>query len=350
MGLLAAQRRVCLSFGGLPVRVTQVVALAFLFASASEALELDNLPAAASSKAVLFSASLDLPARKEAVDDHSPSSPQAAPAQQQAPTQQFVIDNIEFVGNRRVRGDTLQARIFSRKGDPYNEDTLRRDFQALWNTQFFEDVKLRVEDSPKPNRKVIIFEVRERPQIRRIRYEGTHSVSESDILDRFKERKVGLTVESQFDPTRIKKAEVVLKELLGEHGRQFATVTPQYENIASSNAVILVFKVNEGPKVKVGKIMFTGNHAFSNRKLIRAMRHDRPYQIPLYFTEINVMSKTYDHDKLIEDIEVGIRGLYQDNGYFRVIIGDPKLENVDTENWRYGIPLAGKVPGKAVNI
>ena len=34
--------------------------------------------------------------------------------------------------------------------------------------------------------------------------------------------KSALTVESQFDPTKIKKAEVVLRELLGEHGRQFA--------------------------------------------------------------------------------------------------------------------------------
>ena len=341
-----------MSFGGLPVRVTQVVALAFLFASASEALELDNLPAAASSKAVLFSASLDLPAGKEAVDDHSPSSPQAAPAQQQAPTQQFVIDNIEFIGNRRVRTDTLLARIFSRKGDPYNEETLRRDFQALWNTQFFEDVKLRVEDSAQhPNGKVILFEVKERPQIRRIRYEGNHSVSESDILDRLKERKVGLSVESQFDPTKIKKAQVVIKELLGEHGRQFAKVTPQYERIASSNAVILVFKVEEGPKVKVGKIRFKGNHAFSDRKLIRAMRHDRPYSIPLYFWYIPVLTKTYDREKLSEDLEVGIRGLYRDNGYFKVSVGEPILENVDTTHARLGVPLVtGKGHGKAVNI
>ena len=64
----------------------------------------------------------------------------------------------------------------------------------------------------------------------------------------------------------------------------------------------------------MGKIAFKGNHVFSDRKLIRAMKHDRPYAIPLYFTNINVMSKTYDHDKLIEDIEVGIRGLYRDNG------------------------------------
>jgi len=32
---------------------------------------------------------------------------------------------------------------------------------------------------------------------------------QNDILDRFKERKVGLSVESQLDPTKIKKAEVV---------------------------------------------------------------------------------------------------------------------------------------------
>jgi len=324
------------------VLAAALLALFIIFVSPASAEELSS-----SKATLLFHASLDKTTFKETIETTLPESAFSDP--QQNPDQPF-IENIVFDGNRRIRRDTLQARIFSRPGDPYNEETLRRDFQALWNTQFFEDVKLEVEDGEKPNGKVIVFIVKERPVIRRIKYEGIHSVSESDILDRFKEKKVGLTVESQFDPTRIKKAEVVLKELLGEHGRQFATVTPQYENIASSNAVILIFKVEEGPKVKVGKIMFTGNHAFSDRKLIRAMRHDRPYQIPLYFTEINVMSKTYDHDKLIEDIEVGIRGLYQDNGYFRVIVKDPILENVDTENWRWGIPLAGKVPGKAVNI
>ncbi|HWV98757.1 MAG TPA: outer membrane protein assembly factor BamA [Candidatus Acidoferrum sp.] len=284
---------------------------------------------------------------KSAVAGASGRSFQNPPSEQPG----TIIDRIIFIGNRRIRSDTLKARIFSRDGDPYNEETLRRDFQALWNTQFFEDVKLRVEDSPDgPNHKNVVFEVKERPVIRRIRYDGIHSVSESDILDRFKERKVGLTVESQFDPTRIKKAEVVLIELLGEHGRQFAKVTPQYERIAASNAVILVFKIEEGPKVKVGRITFTGNHAFSSRKLIRAMRHDRPYAIPLYVTEIPVMSKTYDREKLNEDLEVGVRGLYNDNGYFKVVVNEPTLENVDTQGFRLGVPLAGRSHGKAVNM
>jgi outer membrane protein insertion porin family len=294
-------------------------------------------------------ASLDVP---EALEPSVTQEPAAAGAPaSQAP---LVIDRVDFVGNRRVRTDTLKARIFTREGDALSEETLKRDFQALWNTQFFDDVKLRVEVSPKrSNARIIIFDVQERPVIRRIRYDGIHSVSESDILDRFKEKKVGLTVESQFDPTRIKKAEVVLRDLLAEHGRQFAKVRPQYEKITSSNAVILVFKVEEGPKVKVGKIRFTGNSAFSDRKLLRAMRHSRPYAIPLYFANLNAFSKTFDRQKLNEDLEVGVRGMYQDSGYFKVTVKDPILENVEIV--RDGIPLPllpfiSRKQGKAVNI
>src|SRR2546421_460129 len=342
----AAQRSVCSPCGFFAPRVTWIIAMVFLFAIASPAARREDSRADASSSA-RPSPSFDYATGKDVIEERSAAHPQAA-----AHEQQLVVERIDFIGNRRVRSDTLKARIFSRDGDVYNEETLRRDFQALWNTQFFEDVKLRVEDSPnRAGGKIIIFEVKERPQIRRIRYEGIHSVSESDILDRFKERKVGLSVESQFDPTKIKKAEVVLKELLAEHGRQFAKVTPQYERIASSNAVILVFKIEEGPKVKVGKIKFKGNHAFSDRKLIRAMRHDRPYAIPLYFWYIPVLTKTYDREKLSEDLEVGVRGLYRDNGYFKVSVGEPVLENIDTEGYRLGVPLvAGRSHGKAVNI
>jgi outer membrane protein insertion porin family len=277
------------------------------------------------------------------------SAQQARPS----PSPPYVVDRIEFFGNRRIQRDTLLARIFSRRGDPYTEEAVHRDFQALWNTQFFEDVRLEVEDSPDvPNGKILIYYVTERPIIRRIEYKGNKSITESDILDRFKERKVGLSVESQFDPTKIKRAEVVLKELLAEHGRQFATVKPTFERIAATNAVKLVFNIEEGPKVKVGEIKIEGNKAFSSRKIIRAMKNDRPYAIPLSFTEIPVLSKTYNRQKLDEDLEVGIRGLYQNNGYFKVLVKDPVLKIVDED--RGGIPgpwpLVGARHGKATNI
>ena len=255
---------------------------------------------------------------------------------------QYVITRIEFDGNRRIQRDTLLARIFSRPGDPYNVDALRRDFQALWNTEFFENIRLEVQDDPnQPNGKIIIFYVQERPIIRRIEYKGNKSITESDILDAYKDRKVGLSVESQFDPTKIKRAEVVIKELLAEHGRQFATVKATYERIAATNAVKVVFNIDEGPKVKVGTITIVGNKAFSDRKIIRSMKHDRPYAIPLGFNYIPVMSKTFNRDHLDEDMEVGIRGLYQDHGYFKVDVNATRIRTVQVN--RGGIP--GPWPG-----
>lgn len=245
------------------------------------------------------------------------------------------------------------AHIFSRPGDPYSAAAVRRDFRALWNTQFFQDIRAEVENDPnQPNGKIVIFVVKERPIIRRIEYKGIKSITESDILDAYKQKNVGLTVDSQFDPTKITRAEVVIKELLAAHGRQFATVKTTYEQIPAADAVKVVFNVNEGPKVKVGAIRFTGNKAFSDDTLIRTMKNDRPYAVPLGFTFIPVMSKTFDRSKLDEDLEVGIRSLYQDHGYFKVDVNVAHLKTVNVN--RPGIPgpwpLIGREHGKATNI
>jgi outer membrane protein insertion porin family len=109
--------------------------------------------------------------------------PQGRPQQETA-----VIEQINFDGNRRIRRDVLQAKIFSRTGDVYNPAAIDRDYHSLWNTGYFDDVFVTVDDSTdKPNAKIITFHVLERPTIRRIEYKGNKSVSESDILDRFKE-------------------------------------------------------------------------------------------------------------------------------------------------------------------
>ena len=104
----------------------------------------------------------------------------------------------------------------------------------------------------------------ERPVVRSIKYEGNKSVSVSDILDRFKDRKVGLVVESQYDPNKVQRAKNVLLELLAEHGHQSATVDPQIRRVPPSSLEI-TFKINEGPKVKVGNIDITGNTVFSDK-------------------------------------------------------------------------------------
>ena len=270
---------------------------------------------------------------------------------QQTNAQPAVIERIEFVGLLRIQKEALLGRIFSRPGDPYSVDAVRRDFRALWNTDFFEDIRLEVENSPtNPNGRILVFYVTERPTIRNISYKGNKSVSESDILDAFKDRKVDLTVESRFDPTKVKRAEVVIQQLLAEHGHMFATVKPTYERIPATNSVSLIFNIDEGPKVKVGHIVIQGNHVFSQTKIIRTMHHSRPIAIPLGFADINLFSKTYDRDKLDEDMSVGIQGLYQDHGYFRINVPskEPILNTVKTE--RNGIPGPWPLIGRKRSI
>ena len=175
------------------------------------------------------------------------------------------------------------------------------------------------------------------------------SITTSEILDRFKERKVGLSVESQYDPNKIQRAKVVLQEYLAERGRQFATVEPEIHQVPPSSLEV-VFKVDEGPKVKVGEITFEGNDNESDLKVKRAMKNVHAYGIPysIFFEEL--FPKTYDSTKLEED-QQRIQQFYQDNGYFTAKTTGAQVDIVNVGGGKFRLPLIkGTKIGKAANI
>ncbi|MGP0020106.1 MAG: outer membrane protein assembly factor BamA [Candidatus Sulfotelmatobacter sp.] len=260
--------------------------------------------------------------------------------------QSDLVSEINVSGNRRIPAETIKARVFTKPGDVYDAAALERDFNSLWNTGYFEDIKVLREQTPKGWR--LIFQVKEKPTIREILYLGHNSVSDSDILDRFKQDKVGLVVESQYDPTRIKKAEVSIRGLLAEHGHQFATIRTEVRQIPPA-AVGITFVIKEGPKVKVGKITFDGNKAVRSRVLRAAMKNLKPVGIPHSIFLENIFARTYDATKLEEDTE-RVRAEYQNRGYFKVGVSDPKTEIHDTGHKGPHVPLIQSGPGKAVDI
>jgi len=257
-----------------------------------------------------------------------------------------IISEIDVQGNRRIPAETVRARIFTHAGDIYDTSVLERDFNSLWNTGYFEDIRFTREQTPKGWR--LIVQVKEKPTIREINYVGLSSVSTSDVLDRFKLAKVGLAVESQYDPTKVKKAEVAIKGLLGEHGRQFSTIRTEVRQIPPA-AIGLTFVVKEGPKVKVGKIKFEGNKNVPTRTLRYAMKNLRPIGVPHSIFLENIFARTYDATKLDEDTE-RVRNEYQNRGYFKVIVNQPKTQIHDTGHAGAHIPLLQSKSGKAVDI
>jgi outer membrane protein insertion porin family len=236
--------------------------------------------------------------------------------------QSETIDSIRVIGNRRIPKETILARLFTHDGDVYDPISIERDFNSLWNTGYFENLRIEREDTEKGI--ILDIFVKEKPTIREINYKGLNAVSQSDVLDRFKKEKVGLSVESQYDPAKILRATTVLKELLSEHGHQFATVKLDIKDIPPAS-VQVNFNIKEGPTVKVGNIKFVGNQHISSLVLRRAMKNLKPIGIPYSIFFEDIFPQTFDSSKLEEDTE-RVRLAYRDKGYANAAIEEPKTQ------------------------
>ena len=250
------------------------------------------------------------------------------------------IDQIRVIGNRRIPRETILARLFTHIGDTYDPIAIERDFNSLWNTGYFENLRIEREDTEKGI--ILNIFVQEKPNIREINYKGLNSITQSDILDRFKKEKVPLSVESQYDPTKIKQAEAVIKEMLAEHGHQFATIKTEVKTIPPAS-VQVNFNIKEGPVVKVGKIQFVGNTHISSLLLRRSMKNLKPIGIPYSIFLEDIFPQTYDASKLEEDTE-RVRQAYRDKGYANAAVEQPTTQIRDEGglNWFTFRPNKGK--------
>jgi outer membrane protein insertion porin family len=273
--------------------------------------------------------------------------PKAPPEPQLPPAAGQYVEAVEFRGNRRVPQDMLKAMIVTKAGDLYSEEALRRDFMQLWNTNRFDDLRLEAEQGA--SGLILRFVVTERRTIRSIDYVGIHSVTVSEILDRFKDHKVGLATDSPYDPAKIARAVVELKDFLGERGHEYAEVTPVLEQIPPAT-LTLKFVVDEGPKVKVGNIIFQGNKSFSGRFIVSQMKNLKPIGIPHSILFENIFAKTYDLTKL-EDDEEHIRQAYLNHGFFQAKSLDETVKVVRRGGQGWRLPVVHmNLPGIYADI
>lgn len=256
-----------------------------------------------------------------------------------------IVQEILVHGQRRIRAEVIRSRMSVRPGDVFDQSAMERDFHSLWNTGYFEDLQFERENTPKGC--VLHIYVREKPNIREIKYDGLTSVSISDVVERLKDRKVTLSSDSPYDPAKVKRAAAAIQQLLAEHGRQFATVRTVVRQIPPAS-VGLRFIVEEGPKVKVGRIKFEGNRKLKSTALRSAMKNLRPIGIPRSVFLENLFSRTYDGTKLNEDTE-RVRMMYQEHGYFRAVVEEPKTTGRDYNPGLIHMPLIQK-SGKRVDL
>jgi len=256
----------------------------------------------------------------------------ATPLRVTAQTQQRLVENVDIIGNRRLRKDDILYYIQTRPGDVYNEEQVQRDYQTLLSLSFFDKTATRVLTENGPRGGVnIIFEVKELPIIRDMTFEGLHSVQESDVLKTFRERRVGVSKENAYDPVKVQNAKRVIRELLAEHGHPNATVDERTEEV-SATSLALTFVVDEGDRVRVVDIQFEGNQVFSDGQLRGAMKYVKEAGLITRFKGSDILHR----EKLEYDLRL-VDNYMRSKGYLQARHGEPRIESVGPR--RTGFPI-----------
>src|SRR6266581_440471 len=251
------------------------------------------------------------------------------------------IEEVRVTGNRRIPTETIKYQLQTKPNDRFSLAVVDADIKRLYAQGHFDNIQVDVEQGR--TGKIIIFTVKEKKTIRSVKYEGLNSITNSEILDKLKEKKATITQESNYDPSKIKKAETIIKMMLAEKGHQDATVEASTEDIPP-NSIAVTFKVDEGPKVRIQKIAIEGNKVFSSGQIKKAMKLIKEAGPLTVFNS----KDTYFDLKLADDL-TRIRMLYAEHGYVRANILDPVVETKTHQTHRtlpfirppfpWGIPL-----------
>jgi len=243
-----------------------------------------------------------------------------------------LVESVDITGNRRLRKEDILYWVQTRPGDPYNAAQVERDLQTILGLNFFDKTSTRVliEDGARGGVNVI-FEVKELPIIRDLQFEGLHSVSESDVLKAFREKRVGVSKEAIFDPVKVRNAVRVMKELLAARGHPNATIDPRTEEVSATSTAI-TFAVDEGERVRVVEIEFEGNKVFSDGTLRSQMKYVREAGLITRFKGQDIL----DRDKLDFDLH-NVDNYMRSKGYLQARHGEPRVESVGPR--RTGFPI-----------
>jgi len=228
------------------------------------------------------------------------------------------IERIDIRGNRRIPEERIRYYINTYPGDSYNEERLEFDLRALWTSNFFDDIQIEERDGDVG--KIITFILKEKPLIRALEFSGNSAFSESDILDSFKENKVGLSIDSRYAPSKIKTSEQILKSLLAQSGKPLGTVRTEIEDIPPSS-VRVRFVIEEGPTVQIGQIRFTGNKVFSDEQLKDSLELTKEHSMRTIFKPMD----KYHPEKLDMDIGLNLEAFYKQHGYMGIQVGTPSI-------------------------
>jgi outer membrane protein insertion porin family len=231
----------------------------------------------------------------------------------------YLIASIAPEGNFRIDSGAILRNISSRPGDIYETEQLRNDMKNVFKMGYFDDVRLRVEDTERG--KAIKFEVKEKPVIAQVTISGQDDLKEDDIRE-----VISVIPNTILNQQKIREAVDNIKSLYKSKGFYNTEVAPEL-TYPKADSVNVEFAIQEGEKVFIKDIRFAGNESFKDSELEKVMGTKEKGWLS-WFDDSGVLKRD-----ILEQDTARITSFYHHNGYIEATVGKPEI--IQEGEWLY---------------
>lgn len=222
--------------------------------------------------------------------------------------QAYVFSNIRVEGNQRIEPGTILSYAKLPRGKNIPAGEVNDAQQRLQNSGLFETVEL------SPQGGTLVIRVSEYPTINVINFEGNTKIKDDKLAQMIqsKARRV-------FSPATAEADAQMIAQAYAMDGRLAARVDPKIIRRAG-NRVDLVFEIREGKVTEIERISFTGNRAFSDRRLRQVLETKQAGLLRAI-----IKRDTFNPDRIPLDEKL-LTDFYRSRGY-----ADMKVQGVAPE-------------------
>jgi outer membrane protein insertion porin family len=233
----------------------------------------------------------------------------------------YIIGGVTVTGTKYLDKDVLVQISKLSKGDRINlpGEQNAAVVKRMYDQGLFDDVQLYI---TKINLDTVYLEiaVTERPRLSRLHITGIRKGEIEDLQKKLSDKNSKIVNENLLSTTT-----AIIKKHFNEKGFLNTTVDiKQRKDPGDPNSVILDVAVDKKQKVRINKVIFEGNTAFSSKKLKKFLKKTRERKWYNLFGSRKFLQEKYTEDKqnLIEKM--------QDKGYRDAeIIKDSVWKNDD---------------------
>lgn len=229
------------------------------------------------------------------------------------------VAKVLVIGNKRIEKDAIKRVISIEPGEVYIAKALTQDLKNIYSMGYFEDIRIETEESSEG--KIIIFNVKEKPTIKKIDFSGNLVYDDEEIL-----KNLDISTGSILNTFKIRSNIIRIEELYKE--KHYHNVEVSYKvNPIGNNQADIEFIIKEGKKVRIKTITFQGNKAYSEKDLKKIMKTKEKG-----FFSFLTSSGDLNRDDLSQDAG-RLTAFYHNNGFIMARISEPEVEFKG--NWIY---------------